>query len=219
MVERLAKSLVTLRDQIDKLSPNRSKASDGWIGDAAHKSRKSDHNPWIRDGDDWVVSALDITNDPAHGVRAYALAKTILRDRRVKYIISEGKIASYDKEYVWRPYTGSNSHHHHVHISVRPEKGFYDDTTPWNLDAFKLTSIEANLPPTVEKRPTLRQGAKGEIVEFLQKLLTRNEFRVAVDGDFGPRTKEAVVAFQRRHQLTVDGIVGPQTWDRLEGLT
>jgi peptidoglycan hydrolase-like protein with peptidoglycan-binding domain len=34
-----------------------------------------------------------------------------------------------------------------------------------------------------------------------------------VDGDFGPRTKEAVVAFQRKRDLSpVTGAVGPRTW-------
>ena len=37
------------------------------------------------------------------------------------------------------------------------------------------------------------------------------------DADFGPLTKEAVEAFQRRLGYTVDGIVGAQTWRGLLG--
>jgi peptidoglycan hydrolase-like protein with peptidoglycan-binding domain len=38
---------------------------------------------------------------------------------------------------------------------------------------------------------------------------------LAVDGDFGPKTAEAVGAFQAEHALTVDGKVGNQTWPAL----
>ena len=32
-----------------------------------------------------------------------------------------------------------------------------------------------------------------------------------IDGQFGPNTKKAVIAFQRAHKLEVDGIIGPNT--------
>ncbi len=41
-----------------------------------------------------------------------------------------------------------------------------------------------------------------------------------IDGLYGPNTKAAVLAFQSAHGLTkIDGIVGPETWPALEGLT
>ncbi|MGD1698464.1 peptidoglycan-binding domain-containing protein [Dapis sp. BLCC M229] len=39
---------------------------------------------------------------------------------------------------------------------------------------------------------------------------------MVVDGIFGVATEEAVKNFQKSSGLTVDGIVGPQTWERLE---
>ncbi|MFE7113228.1 peptidoglycan-binding protein [Streptomyces sp. NPDC057575] len=39
--------------------------------------------------------------------------------------------------------------------------------------------------------------------------------RIAVDGAFGPATRNAAVAFQRSHGLTADGIIGPKTWNKL----
>jgi hypothetical protein len=38
---------------------------------------------------------------------------------------------------------------------------------------------------------------------------------LAIDGAFGPRTRSAVVAFQGRHGLSLDGVVGAATWQRL----
>ena len=40
---RIAKALATLREQVNSKWPNRSKVNDGWLGDAAHQARKSDH--------------------------------------------------------------------------------------------------------------------------------------------------------------------------------
>lgn len=55
-------------------------------------------------------------------------------------------------------------------------------------------------------------------VRYLQYLLTRNGFKVTVDGDFGPLTDAAVRKFQASRRLVVDGIVGPATWKALLGV-
>jgi hypothetical protein len=58
----------------------------------------------------------------------------------------------------------------------------------------------------------IRRGDRGADVGTLQRVLIRKGYRLgAVDGVFGPRTKRAVLDFQRRQVLTVDGVVGPQT--------
>ena len=135
---RVAKSLLALRRQVDAKAPRRSKASDGTIGDAAHATRSSDHNPWVRDGAMGVVTAMDITHDPANGCDAGALAESIRasRDARVKYIIWNRRIASSSviggvAAWTWRPYSGSNPHSKHVHISVQPEKAAFDSEAAW----------------------------------------------------------------------------------------
>jgi hypothetical protein len=56
----------------------------------------------------------------------------------------------------------------------------------------------------------LKQGATGDSVRLLQQRLG-----LPVDGDFGPATRAAVVAFQSAHQLVADGLVGPATWAAL----
>lgn len=62
----------------------------------------------------------------------------------------------------------------------------------------------------------LRLGSSGPYVQMLQLALARAGQRIATDGIFGTRTRNAVMAFQRANGLTADGIVGPQTWRALE---
>jgi hypothetical protein len=137
---RVAKSLLTLRDQVNAKFPNRSKASDGTIGDAAHASRSSDHNPWVTDGNKGVVTAMDITHDTAHSCDCNLLAQAITasKDSRVKYVIWNSRIArSYVKNgkepWTWLPYTGANKHNHHMHVSVKDKKASYDSTQAWSI--------------------------------------------------------------------------------------
>lgn len=137
---RVAKSLEVLRHQINNMAPNRSKASDGSIGDSAHASRNSDHNPWIVEAGVGVVTARDITHDAAHGCDANILAEKIRqsRDPRVKYIIWNRRIAASSPiggqpAWAWRAYTGKNGHTHHIHISVKSDDASYDSEKPWDI--------------------------------------------------------------------------------------
>lgn len=214
MAWRVAKSLLRLRDQINRQYPKRRKGADGTIGDAAHASRKSDHNPWVKDGKVGIVTAMDITHDPATGPNTWNLAEFMRqqKDPRIKYLISNKRIFS-SPAYAWRKYTGSNPHSAHVHISVHSAKNHYDNDRPWTL-----TKTPPGLPSDPDadnpnKRPILRRGSTGEAVREVQTIL-----QVAVDGQYGPITEAAVKGFQREADtdLKVDGIVGPATWAELD---
>lgn len=63
-------------------------------------------------------------------------------------------------------------------------------------------------------RRTLKMGHEGEDVAWLQEKLG-----IAADGDFGPATKRAVMAFQLRMNLQQDGIAGPETLRMLDAAT
>ena len=64
--------------------------------------------------------------------------------------------------------------------------------------------------------PTLRNGNRGSYVVFLQRLLESKFIPVGVvDGIFGTQTENAVRTFQEQNGLTIDGIVGPNTWSKL----
>ena len=67
----------------------------------------------------------------------------------------------------------------------------------------------------------LREGSDGSNVISLQTELAELGYTdarghaLSPDGDFGPNTKAAVVAFQRTHGMKPDGIVGPRTTEAL----
>ena len=62
---------------------------------------------------------------------------------------------------------------------------------------------------------TLKKGCKGDEVKTLQKLLNKEGYNLVVDSDFGQKTHDALVAWQKAHGLVADGIVGPKTWKAL----
>jgi peptidoglycan hydrolase-like protein with peptidoglycan-binding domain len=67
-----------------------------------------------------------------------------------------------------------------------------------------------------ELPPTLKLGSKGEAVKGLQNALTgRSPYGVAIDGEFGSETENAVKQFQGSAGLEADGVVGPRTWGEL----
>lgn len=66
----------------------------------------------------------------------------------------------------------------------------------------------------------IRIGSTGNDVRDVQQLLNFTlpfQPLLAVDGIFGPKTNQRVVAFQKQNGLMADGIVGPMTGKTLVG--
>ena len=122
MKPHLSKCAIQLREQIDDTFPDRDRASDGWIGDARHAARKSDHSPdalgWVRaidvDRDLSGKAKPDLMPDLADQIRVFAKSD---RKKRIGYIIFDGQIASSILGWKWRKYKGINKHNHHMHVS------------------------------------------------------------------------------------------------------
>ena len=203
---RLAKSLVTLIDQVVQQFPNRNTRNDGTIGDTAHQHRVSDHNPNISLGGKGIVTALDITHDPAHGFDALAFAESLRQQKepRVKYVIFNGRIFSSETHpWEWRDRNkGAGDHSEHVHVSVVDDPKLFDDAAPWSFDMSGAATGKTMAFP-----PKLKRGDTGPAVHDLQNLLG-----ISPSGVFGGDTEEAVRAFQAKNDLFVDGIVGSHTW-------
>jgi hypothetical protein len=122
MKPKLCKAGQQLREQFDDSFPDRDRASDGWIADARHNAAgTSDHIP---DRETGIVRAIDVDRDvsgkakpdlmPDIADQLRRLAKT---DKRISYIIFNGRIASWRMGWRWRTYKGFNPHKHHCHIS------------------------------------------------------------------------------------------------------
>jgi peptidoglycan hydrolase-like protein with peptidoglycan-binding domain len=72
-------------------------------------------------------------------------------------------------------------------------------------------TVPTNTTQRLTGTPSLKIGASGATVRTLQTLLNQKGASLLVDGEFGAKTYDAVVAFQRANRLIVDGVVGPQT--------
>ena len=76
-------------------------------------------------------------------------------------------------------------------------------------------------PATLAGCPTVRKGAKGNITKLIQKRLLSLGYKLpkwGADGGFGDETVDAVKAFQADKGLSVDGVVGQNTWRKLLNL-
>jgi hypothetical protein len=189
---RRAMSLGALDDQIDAAYPNRDTTSDGWIADANHPS-SSDHSP--RNG---IVHAIDVDEDNKVGdqVVGRALWDWLLEVRPAwfKYGIYEEQIvSSYPSGGVpaWtpRPYSGSNPHNHHIHISVLDDRPFSGPhfTAQEHIMASDPTWLETNGWPewswpiakkyaTKDTQPNMKLSDLTMVhwLVFMHRLLTRS---------------------------------------------
>lgn len=210
----LAPCLVKLRAQCNDAWPNRSKKSDGWIGDTRHCGKPNPSSDHCAKGG--VVRALDITHDPAHGLDAGKLAEALKTsgDKRLKYIISNGRIWNPSKSPAWRKYNGANAHTQHVHVSCVAGP-LENSAEPWAITGV-VTAPQGVPVVTPPRAPMLKLGAKGPDVAKLQTLLNAHGAKLIVDAGFGKLTLAAVLQFQKAKGLLADGKVGAKTWAALE---
>lgn len=225
--------------------PNRDKASDGWIGDAAHASRSSDHNPWIVVNGWGVVRARDIDKD---GIDAAWLAEELrkmgaARDPRLiggGYVIFNRRITKPDFS-GWQVYNGSNPHTSHIHVSFSRNEAGFDSTSPW------ANILVARPHPPVTKPvpawPPLPRGhyfghyngpvashggwsyvkhrrwtSENDWVKAIQNRLNQKGYNAGTpDGVFGNATVAAVRRFQLREMPGTQffGQVWADDWRKL----
>jgi hypothetical protein len=129
--------------QATALKPKRKKASDGLLPSKAHLSKNpnSDHNSGY---------ACDLTHDPKKGIDCRQAFIELQSDKRVKYLIFQGRIWS--KEKGDRDFDGY-SHPVHLHISIKENRG--KDTSPWFPwlgKAKVINKVKAKIKPLPKKK-------------------------------------------------------------------
>jgi peptidoglycan hydrolase-like protein with peptidoglycan-binding domain len=111
-----------------------------------------------------------------------------------------------------------------------PIDGVFGDATETAVKAFqqereitadgvvgKITWL--NIDEADQTEPVLRIGSTGLPVRRAQKRMSLVGFDVGgVDGRYGGKTETAVKKLQQQFRITVDGVVGPQTWGVIDAL-
>ncbi len=112
---------------------------------------------------------------------------------------------------------GDGQYWHIVVSEPAKRSGYVEDT----FLSPNMPSDPAPLYRQMFGDPNLQSGSTGAFVNNLQYYLNFSGATppLAVDGDFGPKTGDAVTAFQKKYpDLTVDGIAGDQIKSKLTAL-
>ena len=136
---------VALLRQATAIAPKRKKASDGLLPSAAHLKANpdSDHN---------TGHAVDLTHDPKNGIDCKEIFEYLKKDKRVKYLIFNGRI--WIRGGIEKKYTGSNPHRTHLHVSIRD--GYGNDVSPWLTQAVKPVEKPVKKKP-IKKKPVKKK--------------------------------------------------------------
>lgn len=147
LAKKATPAAIALLRQASAIWPKRKKASDGLLPSKAHVNQNpnSDHNSGF---------AVDITHDPANGVDCRVLYTELQKDKRVKYLIFQGRIWSQKKGE--NTYTGTNRHEKHLHVSIKENCG--SDTSswfPWMPQPSTFNKVKAKVSKVkTKKQPT-----------------------------------------------------------------
>lgn len=237
----LTRGLTSWRGEIDTVFPNRDKSSDGWIGDQAHQSGISGHNPDLtgraeyKDGDSKnEVRAVDLDADlknPKFSMEQ--LVQWVITLARAgayvpfRYIIYKGRIWARSDGWKTRTYNGKNKHNGHAHFSGDYTQKADEWTGKLGLAAYvkKVTTPPPPKPPATPPKglPNYKLGQRvlkkgsspGSDIAHIQRVAGGEKHFGPADGIADERFRQGVIRYQRVvgfSKAWQDGIVGPKTW-------
>jgi hypothetical protein len=234
---KLCAAGVTLRDQVNKRWVSRDKASDGWIGDAAHASRDgwgtngkgSYHNPDPLG----IVHAIDLDEDFLGKGKGQKVAKEFAeqlatycregKDRgRIAHIVYEGQVASATANN-WHFRGSGYGHFHHIHISFTNRAD--NDGSKFDLPIFETGEEKPKPPapkpeniPAYPGRSKLSYKQRNSDVRKMQKQLIAKGFNIpaGATGYYGDQTIAAVKKLYLSIGKKKDGrVLDPAGWNAL----
>lgn len=151
-------SLEALRAEFNSVFPNRDKTSDGGIGDQAHATGSSGHNPdetgqpedYDADSID-EVRARDFDADLRHPtVDMERVCQYLVGECRagrmtwIKYLIFNRRIWRASAGWKQEAYTGASPHTEHLHVSCKPDTASENNTRPVGLATLVEVDMDQN---------------------------------------------------------------------------
>ncbi|WP_290771034.1 D-Ala-D-Ala carboxypeptidase family metallohydrolase [Anaerofustis sp.] len=94
-----------------------------------------------------------------------------------------------------------------VHIDSRGNKFYY-----YYSNSYRSVKTFGGNPAYY---PIISRGSRGNYVKKAQNRLIKKGYKIASDGIFGTATYNATKNFQKKSNLTADGIIGKATWKKL----
>lgn len=184
---------------------------------------------------DWMLNAADPTQKAvADSARAWLTANSGENARRlgVMYLIFDKQMwRAYAPERGWQPYTGSNPHTDHIHISLTWD-GAEKATSWWTGRAVttqdlgpctvypgsmapiytvrRTGSCPATVPAPASPYAVFVPGQNSPVIKVAQAALG-----ISADGQFGYGTRTAVLAYQAKVGLPRTGVLDKATWVKL----
>jgi peptidoglycan hydrolase-like protein with peptidoglycan-binding domain len=203
MAWHLAPSLVQLRNEVNARWPRRPKGSDGTVGDTSHSARASDHNPNNRNS----VNAFDITYP---GVDPKVIIAAVAKHPAGNYVIFNRKIYRRNNGWKAEPYSGTNPHTTHLHVSILQTVAAEQSKAKW-LATAPVRPVRKPLPAYPGKS-AFQVRDTGEHIKVVQRGVGTK-----VTGVMSVADKNKVKSFQRVRPLLwpADGVVGPKTYKAL----
>lgn len=110
----------------------------------------------------------------------------------------------------------TNADGHFVHVDTRTKKSYW-----YGQKQQKRTTFGGALADCTIQVRVLARGDEDDHVEAMQRLLICRGFScgsTGADGNFGPATEKAVLAFKKAAGLTENGVCDAETWTKLLGM-
>jgi hypothetical protein len=214
----LTKNLQAFRDQMNSAFPNRDKASDGTIGDAAHAAGTSGHNPddspydnaeWDGDSDTKSeVRAIDIDDDLRDpDVTMEDVLQHLLRlaksDKNfpIRYMIYNKRIYKSTNGWAKETYTGPSPHTEHIHLSGARSDAADERNYDYRLDELVALS-DADLDKIIAKLRNSAALSDTDIGKIATKTWAYELERP--DSTTNPKQKSSAGAYQRWNDIVND---------------